>query len=86
MWKALEKHQCNKCQKCPFYWRDSWNSEQGCYLEEGRYGKTVMRLYEKLTSEIYSGCFIPVLILKLIWIIEDIRLKRYLKRTEKEIE
>jgi len=86
MIKALEKHQCNKCQKCPVAWYDGWNSESGCHIEEGRYGKFWYKLQEKFTSENYSGCFLPLWLTKIICFVEDVKLNNYLKRNGVEVE
>jgi len=68
MIKALEKHQCRKSKKCPFYWYDGYNSESGCYIDEVRYGKLSAKLLKRLSIDGYSGCFIPLFILKLLFL------------------
>lgn len=47
----------------------------GCYIEEGRLGKFWQRLTEMLHRDEYSGCFIPSFVLKVLCIIQDMKLK-----------
>ena len=86
MIKRLEKHLCKKCRKCPVSWYDGWNSESGCYIEEGRYGSFFMKLQEKFISENYSGCFLPLWLIKIICFVESIKIDNYLKRKNSEVE
>lgn len=73
MIKALENHQCRKCEKCPFYWHDGFYSESGCYIYEVRYGELSAKLLERLSIDGYSGCFIPLFILKLLLFIFNLK-------------
>lgn len=66
MIKLLEKHQNKKCLECPYHWSDGMYSEHGCYIEEGRLGKFWQRLTEMLHRDEYSGCFIPLFIIKIV--------------------
>ena len=68
MIKALENHQCRKYKKCPFYWYDGYYSESGCYIDEVHYGELSAKLLERLSTDGYSGCFIPLFILKLLFL------------------
>ena len=77
MIKALEKHQCRKCKKCPFYWYDGYYSESGCYIDEVHYGELSAKLLERLSIDGYSGCFIPLFILKLLFFIFHLKDKKY---------
>lgn len=78
----LEKHQDNKCRKCPMYWSDGWYGEQDCYIAEGRYGKFLERLQEKLGDCGYGGCFIPMFVIKLVVKVENV--KEYFRYREWE--
>lgn len=75
MIEALEKHQNKKCLKCPYHWSDGMYSEHGCYIETGMLGKFWQRLIEMLHRDEYSGCFIPSFVLKVLCIIQDMKLK-----------
>ena len=66
MLKALEEHQNKKCLKCPYHWSDGMYSEHGCYIEEGRLGTHWQKLSEMLRRDEYSGCFIPLFIIKIV--------------------
>lgn len=80
MIKVLENHQCRKCKKCPFYWYDGWYSESGCYIDEVRYGELSAKLLERLSIDGYSGCFIPLFVLKLLFFIFQLKDKKYYKQ------
>lgn len=80
MIKALENHQCRKCEKCPFYWHDGFYSESGCYIDEVRYGAKMADLLERLSIDGYSGCFIPLFVLKLLFSIFHLQDKEYYKQ------
>lgn len=80
MTKVLENHQCRKCKKCPFYWYDGWYSESGCYIDEVRYGELSAKLLERLSIDGYSGCFIPLFVLKLLFFIFQLKDKKYYKQ------
>lgn len=86
MIKALENHQCRKCKKCPVFWYDCWDNESGCHIEEGRYGSFYRKLQERLISENYSGCFLPLWLVKIICFVENIRIYNYWKRRDSEVE
>ena len=59
MIKKLEKYMRQKCNKCPFYYYDGFNSEEDCLFDECF--KTD-RFYNKL----YSGCKLPLFVLKIL--------------------
>lgn len=80
MLKALEEHQNKKCLKCPYHWSDGMYSEHGCYIEEGRLGMHWQKLNEMLRRDEYSGCFIPSFVLKVLYIIQDIKNRRKFKK------
>lgn len=80
MLKALEKHQEKKCLECPYHWSDGMYSEHGCYIEEGRLGTIWQKLSEMLRRDEYSGCFIPLFIIKIVCNFEVWQYKRYTKK------
>lgn len=73
MLEALEEHQNKKCLKCPYHWSDGMYSEHGCYIEEGRLGTLWQKLTEMLRRDEYSGCFIPSFVLKVLYVIQDMK-------------
>lgn len=75
MLKVLEEHQNKKCLNCPYHWSDGMYSEQGCYIEEGRLGMFWQNLTEVLYKSEYSGCFIPSLVLKVLYYIQEKKLR-----------
>lgn len=64
----IENHQCRKCEKCPCHWSDGYFSEEGCYLDEGRACKVLLKFFTKLFFlNDFSGCFIPLFIIKMVY-------------------
>lgn len=77
MIKKLEKYMSQKCEKCPFYYYDGFNSESDCLFEV--YFNT-----NRFYNNFYSGCKLPLFILKILgWIIWKIDENRW-KREKKE--
>lgn len=62
-------------------------SEHGCYIEEGRLGTLWQKLTEMLRRDEYSGCFIPSFVLKVLYVIQDMKDRwRFEKRSKNENE
>lgn len=75
--ELIEKHQCKKCEKCPCYWSDGLYSEKGCYLDEGKACKVLLKLFKKsFLLDNFSSCFIPLFIIKMVCKFEDWQFKR----------
>lgn len=81
--KLIENHQCKKCEKCPCYWSDGYFAEGGCCIDEGRACKVLSKLFSKsLFLDNFSGCFIPLFIIKIICELEVRQCKRNTKKKE----
>lgn len=81
--KLIENHQCKKCEKCPCYWSDGLYSETGCYIDEGRACKILRKLF-RFTLNDFSGCFIPLFIIKMVCKFEVWQYKRNTKKNNLE--
>ena len=64
MIKLLENHQFKKCVKCPFSEYSYDDGTSYCRFD-GKETK-LARIVLNLTSDNYSGCFVPMPIIKLI--------------------
>lgn len=83
MEEVIEKHQCRKCEKCPCHWFDGFYSEQGCCIDEGRACKILLKFFKKsFLLNNFSGCFIPLPIIKLVCKVEDWQIKRKYKKEQ----
>lgn len=51
--ELIEKHQCRKCEKCPCHWSDGYSSEEGCYLDEGRACKMLLKFFKRRVGYIH---------------------------------
>lgn len=77
MIKKLEKYMRQKCEKCSFYYYDGFNSESDCLFETHF---CTNRFY----NELYSGCKLPLFVLKILgWITWKID-ENHWKREKKE--
>lgn len=81
--QIVENHQCKKCEKCPCYWADGYIPEEGCYIDEGRACKALFKLFTKLSFfDDFSGCFIPLFIIKMVYKFECWRIRRKYRKEQ----
>lgn len=79
--QIVENNQCKKCSKCPCHWSDY--SEQGCCIDEGRACKVLLLIFSKVfLIGNFSGCFIPLFIIKLVDKFECWRIRRKYRKEQ----
>lgn len=82
MEELIENYQCRKCEKCPCYYWDGYFAEGGCVIDEGRACKVLLKLFSRpsFILDNFSGCFIPLFIIKIVCKFEVWQHKRYTKK------